>query len=54
MPSSRSFSLARLGGIAVCAIVVLGIDADPMLATSLGVLAGALATYALARAGLGG
>lgn len=48
------FSFARLGGIAVCAIVVLGLDASPMLATALGVLAGAVATYALARAGLDG
>ncbi len=38
---------ARMTGIAVCAIVVLGVDAAPGVAEFLGVALGAIAMYAV-------
>lgn len=42
--------LPNMLGIIVCAIVVLGINAHPMVATMMGVLIGAIAHFALAAA----
>jgi hypothetical protein len=38
-------------GIAVCAVVILGMDAPPAMATFFGVAMGALAHYFMALAG---
>ncbi|MBL9012352.1 MAG: hypothetical protein JNL56_14350 [Alphaproteobacteria bacterium] len=42
--------LPQLCGFAVCAIVVLGMDAPPMMATFFGVVLGAFAHYFTALA----
>ncbi len=50
-PASQSQSILPLiCGMGVTAIVTLGVNAEPMIATCLGVLAGAVATFAFALA----
>ncbi|MCC6921333.1 MAG: hypothetical protein IT548_19240 [Alphaproteobacteria bacterium] len=45
MPEDK---LPQMCGLAVCAIVVLGMDASPTVATAMGVFLGALAHFAMA------
>jgi len=47
MPAEK---LPQLCGIAVCAMVVLGLDASPALSTFLGVVMGAMAHFGMALA----
>ena len=46
-------NVAQLTGIAVTAIIVFGTDTDVFYAIPLGVVAGALATFIVALAGVG-
>jgi hypothetical protein len=47
MPAEK---LPQACGIAVCALVVLGLDASPAASTFLGVVMGAMAHYGMALA----
>ena len=47
MPENR---LPQMCGLAVCAVVILGMDAPPALATFFGVIMGAFAHYFMALA----